>query len=128
MMDNIRMGLAQAMSPGRQTFDDLRDQFDAQSQGPERDLSWVYVAIDRYRVGSILDAAPGFFDTDLFPSTDADECGVFIPAELRARPGLYKITDVRIGGSSGPDIMGEWDGPEISGTWTPLYQITSPNS
>lgn len=94
------------------------------AQGDDRpDLSWFYVVINRFEDASVVQASDGFWDTDLFPSTDALECGIFIPTAFRDKPGLYRVTNVKVGGAVGPDMSGEWDGPEISGQWTPVFSI-----
>lgn len=101
----------------------LSAQFEPQSQGGDPDLSWFYIMIDRYNTAHVVQASDGFWDTDLFPSTDAMECGVHVPEEFCDKPGLYRVTEVVIFGSLSPDISGEWDGPEISGDWTPIFTI-----
>lgn len=86
---------------------------------PDPDLSWFYIAIDSHRTGYIIDAAEAFFTLDIFPSRDADECGVFIPAEFEASPGLYKVSPVRLAGWDDDD----GGGLEVSGDWTPCFVV-----
>lgn len=85
----------------------------------EADMSWFYIAIGSDGLGYIIDAPPAFFDLDFFPSRDADECGVFIPPEYEASPGLYKVSPVRINGYDDDD----GGGLEVSGDWTACFMI-----
>lgn len=89
---------------------------------PEPDLSWFYVAIDHHRIGYVLAAASGFWETDIFPSPDAEECGIYIPAEILDRAGLYRVTEVRMAYSG--DIE---DDIETSGRWEALHVIAETN-
>ena len=86
---------------------------------PELDLTWFYVAIDRNRIGCVIAAAPAFFELDIFPSPDAEECGIHVPPEYAAAPGLYRVSPVRFAGALDDD--GGFF--EVSGDWAACFVI-----
>jgi hypothetical protein len=93
------------------------------------DLSWIVIAVNRHGQGTVMDASPGFYQVDLLGvnGDDCDDSGIYMPRapfDIPHAPGLYRLTDIKIspGGLSGPPDSQEWEGGEISGTWTRIGQ------
>ena len=90
-------------------------------EGHKPDLSWLVVAIDGGGDGWVMDSAPGFNEVDLLPNGNLClDNGVYMPKDLPV--GLYRVTDVSIGGG---ELVQSPNGDdyteiEISGSWRRL--------
>src|SRR3954462_15990259 len=87
---------------------------------PSQDCSWIIVAVDRYGDGWIMDAAQGFYDTDVFIGSIADDNGIAVPPGTGV--GIYRMTDVDLDWREDEDSR-EVLGPLIDGKWETIHVV-----
>lgn len=76
---------------------------------PSKDLTWLILAVTKKFGTLVIDASPGYWDTDmLMEAPSAEDCGICWPVGKLPPIGLY-LVDGHV--SSGCNQhTGEWDG------------------